>query len=69
MYDQGVSRGVQQLWRVPLLSASQKRSQKKEASVNQHETEKDFLKHKYAQTAYPEQKLALQSVAFASVGQ
>ena len=46
VYDLGVSRGVQRLWRLPLLSAYLKRSQRKEASVNQHEIEKDFIKHK-----------------------
>lgn len=39
----GASLGVQWL---PLLSASLMRSQRKEASVNQHDTEKDFIKHK-----------------------
>lgn len=39
----GVSLGVQWL---PLLSASLMRSQRKKASVNQHNTEKDFIKHK-----------------------
>lgn len=44
--DLGVSLRVQWLWRLPLLSESVKRSQRKESSVNQHEIEKDFIKHK-----------------------
>ncbi len=46
VHDLGVSLGLQWLRRLPLLSASLKRSQRKEASVNQHEIEKDFIKHK-----------------------
>lgn len=63
-YDLGVGRGVQWLRRLPLLSASLKRSQRKEASVNQHEIEKDFIKHKWVKTADTEQKPAPQSLAF-----
>ena len=44
--DLGASLGVQRRRRLPLLSAALRRSQRKEASVNQHEIEKDFIKHK-----------------------
>lgn len=44
--DLGVSLRVQWLWRLPLLSASLKRSQRKEDPVNQHRPAKDFIKHK-----------------------
>lgn len=66
-YDLGVSRGVQRLRRLPLLSV--KRSQRKEASVNQHEIEKDFMKHKWVKAADTEQKPAPRSLALAGSGQ
>lgn len=46
VHDLGVSLGLQRLWRLPLLSESLKKSQRKGASVNQHRIEKDFIKHK-----------------------
>lgn len=41
------------------------KSQRKEGSVNQHVTERDFIKHKCVTAAYTVQKPALQSISLA----